>query len=551
MHDQDNEQVMSPPNNMSSKFFKKPVAVILAIVILALAIASVGGYFVWNHIQQLEQARIEQALREKQILEQKLEEERIRYEQARSEVIIDEFYEGISINGIAIGGMTYDEAERLLQFDIAKIEKDIKYSVTLGDQSWSYDAKDLGVSNDLENVISEAWKIGRVSGLQDEKSQIYDRQKIIQKLRSNPVDLSVAYTYDSKKFETTLKILAEEQNVEAVSAEISGFDVSSKKFIVSQHSDGLRVSADDAISAIAMDFAEGNFTGSYELSSEVVPAPNADLASKVANIGLVSQAKTYAAAPDAPRDNNISLIVKALNGHVVMPGETFSFNGVIGRRTPEKGYQAAGAIFDGTLIKTVGGGICQPNTTLYQAVLKADLNVVERWPHTFPSSYTDIGIDAAIDWGSQDMKFVNNTDYPIAIVSWYSKPEIGFQIYGRALPNGMKINLSSEVTANSPPEAPIEELVPTMEPGTRVQKRAPHNLIRARAWKVWTKNGEFVRSEEIFSSYYPPIRAKIEVGPPLPEVTEPEVPPVAPETPAETTPAATEAPIETTAPAAA
>ena len=115
----------------------------------------------------------------------------------------------------------------------------------------------------------------------------------------------------------------------------------------------------------------------------------------------------------------------------------------------------------------------------------------------------------------------------------------------------MSISLSSEVTANSPPDAPIEELVPTMEPGTRVQKRAPHNLIRARAWKVWTKNGEFIRSEEIFSSYYPPIRAKIEVGPPLPEVTEPEVPPVAPEVPAEAAPPVTEVPNETTAPAVA
>ncbi len=547
----ESDQVMSSAGDKTVGFWKKPIALIAAIVILVLAAASIAGYFVWNHVQQLEQARIEQALREQQILEQKLEEERNRYEQARNEVLIDEFYEGISINGISIGGLTRDEAEDLLKTEISEIENEIEYSVSLGEQSWSYSASDLSVENDLDSIISEAWKIGRVSGLQDEKAQIYDRQQAIQALKSEPVDLKVAFSYNSSKLENALKTLAEEQKIEAIGAQITGFDVGAKRFIVSQHSDGLEVSADSVIAAIDTDFTNGNYSGSYELNSEVIPAPNADLAAKVAGLGLVSQAKTYAAAPDAPRDNNIALVTRALNGYVVMPGETFSFNGVIGKRTPEKGYQAAGAIFDGTLIKSVGGGICQPNTTLYQAVLKADLNVIERRPHTFPSSYTDIGIDAAIDWGSQDMKFVNNTDYPVAIVSWYSKPEIGFQIYGRALPDGMTISLSSEVTANSPPEAPIEELVPTMEPGARVQKRAPHNLIRARAWKVWTKNGEFVRSEEIFSSYYPPIRAIIEVGPPLPEVTEPEEPPVAPETPAETTPAATEALIETTAPAAA
>ncbi len=563
MSNSDNEQVISPPSDMSSKIFKKPVALILAIVALILSVVSVGGYLIWNHINQLEQARIEQALRERQILEQKLEEERVHYEQARSEVLIDEFYEGISINGVSVAGLTLDEARKLLLQELKDFEEDLEYSVTLGEEDWKYSASDIGFDHNLDEVLNEAWKIGRFSGLQDEKSQIYDRQQTIQKLKTDPINMDLTYTYNKDKFGASLKALAENQSIEAVPAQITGFDVSSKLFVVSQHSDGLSVSAESVIMEIEEAFSEGVYAGKYELHTEVVPAPNADLASRVANLKLVSSAKTYAEAPDAPRDNNISLIVRALNGHVVMPGETFSFNGVIGRRTPEKGFQAAGAIFDGALVKTVGGGICQPNTTLYQAVLKADLKVIERHPHTFPSSYTAIGIDAAIDWGNQDMKFVNNTDYPVAIVAWYKKPEIGFQIYGRALPNGMSISLTTEVTANAPPEAPIEELVPTMEPGTRVQKRAPHNMIKARAWKIWSQNGEYVRSEEVYSSYYPPVRAKYEVGPPLPEVVEPETPPATPdgqtevpadtEAPAdtETAPTAAEAPADDTAPAAA
>ncbi len=188
---QDNEQVLSPPNGTISKFNKKPVTLIIAIVILALVAALVGGYFIWNHLQQLEQARIEQALYEQQLLEQKLEEERVLYEQARNEVLTNEFYEGISIAGVAVGGMTLDDADDKLSKVIADTWSKIEYSVSLVEQTWSYTASDIGISHDLDEVMSKAWKIGRMSGLQDEKSQIFDRQQMIQKLVNEPVDLPV------------------------------------------------------------------------------------------------------------------------------------------------------------------------------------------------------------------------------------------------------------------------------------------------------------------------------------------------------------------------
>lgn len=264
----ENDQVMTATDDKTIKVWKKPIILITAIVILVLAAASVTGFFVWNHMQQLEQARIEQALREQQILEQKIEEERVRYEQARDEVLIDEFYEGISINGSSISGMTFDEAEKFLSREITKAKNDIEYSVYLGDQAWSYNAHELDVSHNLDELINEAWKIGRVSGMQDEKAQIYDRQQIIQSLAKEPVDLQVVFTYNKNKLAAALADLADEQTIEAVEAQVTGFDVSSKKFIVSQHSDGLDVSADSVIAAIDSDFAKGNYTGSYELHSE-------------------------------------------------------------------------------------------------------------------------------------------------------------------------------------------------------------------------------------------------------------------------------------------
>jgi vancomycin resistance protein YoaR len=534
MSSQTNEQVMLTPEAGSTTFWRRPAVWISAIVLLIVLIGSIVAYFAWNAWDQARLRRLE----EQRIEQQLLEEESQRYEAARAEVLIDSVYEGVFVNGIDLSGKTLDQMSALLRQEESKLLNSISYSISLDDQIWDYDAASLGVTSNVDEVIKTVWETGRISGQMDEKSQIYDRQEQIHKLAENPLELQIELNSQWDVFAGEVEAVAESLGIEPVDAEVTGFDVASKRFLITEMADGRVVLADKVLNEIKNDFADGKLNGEYSYDVEPAPAQGDDLAAKLSGLGLVAQAKTLAPAPDAGRDNNLTLIVRALNGHVVLPGETFSFNGVIGRRTAAKGYMAAGAISDGALIKTIGGGICQPNTTLYQAVLKADLNVIERYPHSFPSTYTDVGLDAAIDWGSADMKFVNNTDYPIAIVCWYNKPDLVFQIYGRPLPEGVSISLKSEVTANEPPEGPIENLVPDMEPGTRVLKRAPHNMIKSRAYKIYTKNGEFLRSEEIRSSYYRPIRAIYEVGPPKPT---PEPTPVPPDP----TPAPTEAEPET------
>ena len=133
---------------------------------------------------------------------------------------------------------------------------------------------------------------------------------------------------------------------------------------------------------------------------------------------------------DANRNTNLKLACKAINGKLIRPGETFSYNATLGERTEKKGYKPAGAYMAGKSVQTVGGGICQVSSTLYYACLKADLEIVERTAHGFTVSYMPYGMDATVSWGSLDYKFKNNTDYPIRIEAWVSDGQVHVKLIG-------------------------------------------------------------------------------------------------------------------------
>ena len=133
---------------------------------------------------------------------------------------------------------------------------------------------------------------------------------------------------------------------------------------------------------------------------------------------------------DSNRNTNLKLAAKAINGKLIRPGETFSYNQTLGERTEKKGYKPAGAYMAGKTVQTVGGGICQVSSTLYYACLKADLEIVERTAHGYTVSYMPYGMDATVSWGSLDYKFKNNTDYPIRIEAWVSGGQVHVKLIG-------------------------------------------------------------------------------------------------------------------------
>lgn len=131
-----------------------------------------------------------------------------------------------------------------------------------------------------------------------------------------------------------------------------------------------------------------------------------------------------------PRSTNLELASAAINGTILKPGETFSFNGIVGERTSAKGYQGAPAYVGGDTVDQIGGGVCQVASTIYYCALIADLEIVDREEHMYAASYVPMGMDATINWGTIDFQFRNNTNYPIRIDTWAKDGEVHVSLMG-------------------------------------------------------------------------------------------------------------------------
>jgi len=139
------------------------------------------------------------------------------------------------------------------------------------------------------------------------------------------------------------------------------------------------------------------------------------------------------------RYNNIVLASAAVDGYVVEPGEEFSFNQVVGRRTYERGYRSAPAFSHGQTVQAIGGGICQVSSSIYSSIMDTDLKVTERRPHGRPVAYLPRGRDATVSWGTIDFRFVNNTKYPIRIDATVEGRRLFVQVYGTIIDGALPL----------------------------------------------------------------------------------------------------------------
>ncbi len=130
------------------------------------------------------------------------------------------------------------------------------------------------------------------------------------------------------------------------------------------------------------------------------------------------------------RNNNLRLLCQALDGHIVQPGETFSYNAVVGERTAERGYLLAPAYSGNRLVDSIGGGVCQGSTTLYNCVLLADLEVVFRACHGAKVTYVPAGLDAAVNYLTTDFRFRNQYHFPVKIQAEVSDGYVRMKLLG-------------------------------------------------------------------------------------------------------------------------
>ena len=238
------------------------------------------------------------------------------------------------------------------------------------------------------------------------------------------------------------------------------------------------------------------------------------------------------------RKNNVRLAGEKCNV-ILLPGEEFSYNQTVGKRTKENGFGEAGAYLNGETVQEVGGGVCQTSSTLYNAVVLANLEVTERTNHTYISSYVPIGRDATVSWGGPDFKFKNNRDYPIKIEARYAGGKLTCKIIGTDV-DGSYVKFTSERTGDVAYNTKYENDA-TIPEGQQVTKQAGSNGGKAVSYRlVYDKDGKLLSKKKEANSYYKGHEAIIAVGTmkveQAPEA-QPEATPATPETtiPAEPT----------------
>ena len=161
---------------------------------------------------------------------------------------------------------------------------------------------------------------------------------------------------------------------------------------------------------------------------------------------LIASFSTKYPTSNANRTTNLRLAANKINGYVLLPGETFSYNTVVGKRTIAAGYKEAAVYENGEVVQGLGGGICQISTTLFNSVLLANLEIVELHNHQFIPSYVSAGRDATVVYGAKDFKFKNSREHALKITCSVSKGIASFNIYGVKEQNENDVSVYSKVT---------------------------------------------------------------------------------------------------------
>lgn len=219
----------------------------------------------------------------------------------------------------------------------------------------------------------------------------------------------------------------------------------------------------------------------------------------------------------AARKSNVKLSASSINGLVLNTGDVFSYNESVGQRTAANGYQPAPAYVKGETVDEIGGGICQTSSTLYLACLRGNLEITERYAHRYIPAYIAAGMDATVSWGGPDYKFTNDTDYPVKIVTEYKGDYLTVKLLGTNV-TGITAKMTNEQLSTTPFEVVYED-DETLAPGTEQVKTTPYTGSKWKTYRhLYDATGKLISSSYEATSDYKARNKVILKGPAKAEV---------------------------------
>ncbi|MCB9702464.1 MAG: VanW family protein [Myxococcales bacterium] len=405
---------------------------------------------------------------------------------------------GIRLGGQEVGGKTADELAAIAA-EVADAGLGRPLELRAGEASTMTTARELGALPSPEAAIAAALEVGRSGDL------LTDIQARAAAERGD-IDVDVGYRFDEKAALARLLELA--PAVERPSLP-TRFDFAERKVIPASR--GTSLLAFDSLSTVAVGLASGAKRIDLVVQERApVDDPLAEIAETLDIHEVLGTFSTpyHNDLAHADRTHNIKLGALALDGHVLMPGETMSFNEVVGERSDSAGFRYAPGITAGELVDTVGGGTCQVSSTLYGAAFFSGLELVHARPHSRPSSYVDMGLDSTVVDGMIDMKLRNPYDFPVVLHTTVSGGEVVVEVLGAKRP--YKVAFEREITEVLPYTSVVRDDGHLRSGATAVAQQGKRGFKVIRRRKLYAAegptNGEAavpLKTEE-WELYYPP-----------------------------------------------
>lgn len=434
------------------------------------------------------------------------------------------FRNGVAINGMDVSGKTIDEVRAQLESNESTMMERIAITLSSAELNATITGADMSVSSNLNEVIEQALAGGANQSYStkisiDEAALATRIDAINQTSSKPPVDASVTMDFSSSGKPTP-------QYTEGTPG--FGLDVTSTVALVKQ----------------AVDAGQWQTTLTPTLTSIQPSITVADIQANFTQIAKFTTTYDFKGTAEDTEDQraiipnrafNVEKAAAAINKQVIKPGETFSFNDIVGDRTEANGWQLANGIFGGdTLTKQYGGGVCQVSTTLYNAVLQIFpyVEIVERQRHSIPSTYVDKGLDATVDTNHIDFQFKNVSDHEFYIYAYSSenkkaksrKRDINVVIYGQALPAGEEYKTRTVVVSEEAPGADEVTETKNLFIGEEKILAEPRNKFTVDVYVDHYVNGSVTEQNFRYTDVYPgnPLRKQVGAKPtptPIPSPT--------------------------------
>ncbi|PKM49530.1 MAG: hypothetical protein CVV02_15485 [Firmicutes bacterium HGW-Firmicutes-7] len=385
---------------------------------------------------------------------------KIRNNQIIAAIERDVIYEGIYIEDIHIGGLRKNEAIDVVKSNIEKQngEKQIKLLIE-GKTAYLLPYNYFEHNIDYASLVDKAYEIGRTGTNKD-------RYKLIKEIEKMSYIIEVEETFSDEKINEILETAKKEHNVLPQDAVLSRIN---NAFVIQDEVIGKNLLIDKSLKAIK----EALIAGLDEVNLQLEQTnPHFTKAIYEDIKDILGSYYTEFSATQKARNENLRIASEKINGKILMPGDVFSTNETIGPVNLANGYQEAPIILNGKIQPGIGGGVCQIATTLYNAVLLSELEVVQRQNHSLPVGYIEKARDATLAGDYIDFKFKNNTKYPVYIESYIKNQQLYMNIYGKEMrASNRRIGFESVIINTIMPPPQKTTLDPSLEEGQEVVEK--------------------------------------------------------------------------------